>query len=90
MDARWAQLQTELRDLAFVLDRQGSHVAADLACTIAARIDELHDAQPGPLPDSPPPPSPTLRRAGRRPSGGRPNAENPRQSLCLARKHRLR
>lgn len=58
MDSRWIQLQTELRDLAFVLDRQGSHVAADLACTIAARIDELHDAQPAQLPDSPPAPKP--------------------------------
>ena len=26
----WMQLQTELRDLAYVLDRQGSHTAADL------------------------------------------------------------
>lgn len=47
MDARWTQLQAELRDLAFVLDRQGSHAAADLASTIAARIDELHAAEPG-------------------------------------------
>lgn len=41
MDTRWVGLQTELRDLAFVLDRQGSHEAADLACAVAARIDEL-------------------------------------------------
>ncbi|MDF3056606.1 MAG: hypothetical protein K0R17_821 [Rariglobus sp.] len=45
MDARWIRLQTELRDLAFVLDRQGSHAAADLATIIAARIDELHTAE---------------------------------------------
>lgn len=37
----WAQLQTELRDLAFLLDRRGSHAAADLAATTAARIGEL-------------------------------------------------
>ena len=46
LDARWTRLQTELRDLAFVLDCQGSHEAADLAAMIAARIDELHDAGP--------------------------------------------
>lgn len=51
LDARWTQLQTELRDLAFVLDRQGSHAAADLASTVAARIDELlGDDTPGPAP----------------------------------------
>lgn len=37
----WVQLQTELRDLAFLLDRRGSHAAADLAATTAARIGEL-------------------------------------------------
>lgn len=37
----WRQLQTELRDLAFLLDRQGSHAAAELAVSLAARIDEL-------------------------------------------------
>lgn len=37
----WRQLQTELRDLAFLLDLRGSHEAADLAVTIAAHIDEL-------------------------------------------------
>jgi len=52
MDARWTQLQTELRDLAFVLDRHGSHVAADLASAIAARIDELHADEYEQLPPS--------------------------------------
>jgi hypothetical protein len=37
----WIRLQTELRDLAFVLDRQGNPTAADVASMIAARIDEL-------------------------------------------------
>lgn len=37
----WTQLQTELRDLAFLLDRRGNPAAADVATTIAARIDEL-------------------------------------------------
>jgi hypothetical protein len=41
----WTQLQTELRDLAFVLDRQGNHTAADLAATVAARIEELLAAE---------------------------------------------
>ncbi|MEJ1972947.1 MAG: hypothetical protein WDM96_10955 [Lacunisphaera sp.] len=55
----WTQLQTELRDLAYLLDRKGSHTAADLAVTIAARIDELlanespRDAKPRePSPES--------------------------------------
>lgn len=39
--SRWLQLQTELRDLAFVLDRRGSPAAAELAITVAARIGEL-------------------------------------------------
>lgn len=39
--APWTQLQTELRDLAYVLDRRGSHTAADLASSVAARIGEL-------------------------------------------------
>ncbi len=37
----WAQLQTELRDLAYTLDRRGSPAAADVATSIAARIGEL-------------------------------------------------
>lgn len=41
LDKRWVGLQNDLRDIAFVLDRQGSHEAADLACTIATRIGEL-------------------------------------------------
>lgn len=42
----WRQLQTELRDLAFVLDRQGSHAAAELAIGLAAGFDELLPAPP--------------------------------------------
>lgn len=38
---RWIELQTELRDLAFVLDRKGNPAAADVAATIAVRIGEL-------------------------------------------------
>jgi len=38
---RWVELQTELRDLAFVLDRKGNPAAADVAATIAVRIGEL-------------------------------------------------
>ena len=38
---RWLELQTELRDLAFVLDRKGNPGAADLASSIAVRIGEL-------------------------------------------------
>jgi hypothetical protein len=45
---RWVQLQTELRDLAFVLDRRGSHAAADVATTAAARIGELLSEGAGP------------------------------------------
>lgn len=41
----WTQLQIELRDLAFQLDRRGSHAAADLAATVAARIGELLEAE---------------------------------------------
>ncbi|WP_438479861.1 hypothetical protein [Oleiharenicola lentus] len=37
----WHQLQNELRDLAFLLDRKGNPVAADVAMNIAARIQEL-------------------------------------------------
>lgn len=44
---RWLQLQTELRDLAFVLDRKGNPAAADLAATVAARIGELLHEEPG-------------------------------------------
>jgi hypothetical protein len=44
---RWIQLQTELRDLAFVLDRKGNPAAADLAATVAARIGELLNEEPG-------------------------------------------
>jgi hypothetical protein len=43
---RWVALQTELRDLAFVLDRKGNPAAADLASTIAARIGELLTEEP--------------------------------------------
>lgn len=39
--APWLRLQTELRDLAFVLDREGNPAAADVASMIAARIDEV-------------------------------------------------
>lgn len=45
----WMQLQTELRDLAYVLDRQGNPAAADVATTVAARIGELLDER---VPDS--------------------------------------
>lgn len=38
---RWLELQTELRDLAFVLDRKGNPAAADVASSIAVRIGEL-------------------------------------------------
>lgn len=41
----WTQLQIELRDLAFQLDRRGSHAAADLAATVAARIGELIETE---------------------------------------------
>ncbi|HEY1111317.1 MAG TPA: hypothetical protein VGE76_21865 [Opitutaceae bacterium] len=41
----WSQLQIELRDLAFQLDRRGSHAAADLAVTVAARIGELLETE---------------------------------------------
>jgi hypothetical protein len=44
---RWLQLQTELRDLAFVLDRKGNPAAADLAATVAARIGELLHEETG-------------------------------------------
>jgi L-ascorbate metabolism protein UlaG (beta-lactamase superfamily) len=37
----WLRLQTELRDLAFVLDRGGNPAAADVASMVAARIDEV-------------------------------------------------
>lgn len=51
----WIQLQTELRELAFLLDRRGSHAAADLAATTAARIGELLDAEsPTPAIDATP------------------------------------
>lgn len=39
----WRLLQNELRDLAFVLDRQGDHGGADVASITAARIGELLD-----------------------------------------------
>ncbi len=42
----WRQLQTELRDLAYTLDRRGSHTAADVATSIAARIGELLAQEP--------------------------------------------
>jgi hypothetical protein len=41
----WIKLQTELRELAFVLDRKGNPVAADVAAEIAARIDEVLNAE---------------------------------------------
>ena len=37
-----AGLQTELADLAFVLERQGRADAADVAVTTSARIGELY------------------------------------------------
>ncbi len=37
----WRQLQTELRDLAYLLDRQGSHATAELVVGLAASLDEL-------------------------------------------------
>ena len=43
----WRQLQTELRDLAFLLDRQGSHAAAELAVNLAAGFDDLIPALGG-------------------------------------------
>ena len=43
---RWLELQTELRDLAFVLDRKGNPAAADVAATVAARIGELLTEEP--------------------------------------------
>lgn len=43
-NARWTRLQTELRDLAFILDRRGSHAAADVATAVATRIEELLSA----------------------------------------------
>ena len=45
--SRWLQLQTELRDLAFVLDRKGNPAAADLASSVAVRIGELLIEDPG-------------------------------------------
>jgi len=50
----WTQLQTELRDQAYVLDRQGNLAAADLAAAVAARIGELLAAET-PRPPAPPP-----------------------------------
>jgi L-ascorbate metabolism protein UlaG (beta-lactamase superfamily) len=44
---RWLQLQTELRDLAFMLDRGGNPAAADVASMVAARIGELLTEEPG-------------------------------------------
>lgn len=41
-------LRVELRELAFVLDREGSRAAADVAMNVAARIAELcEDARLG-------------------------------------------
>lgn len=42
----WRQLQTELRDLAFLLDRQGSYASAELVVSLAADIDELLSGAP--------------------------------------------
>lgn len=52
----WTQLQNELRELAFVLDRQGNPVAADVASNIAARIDEVltDEVSPARNPESAP------------------------------------
>lgn len=50
----WTRLQTELHDLAYILDRRGNPVAADLAATIAARIGELLAEQPAPVLAHPP------------------------------------
>ena len=38
------QLCTQLRDLAFILDREGSHAAADLAVTVAQHLNEIIEA----------------------------------------------
>lgn len=37
----WRQLQTELRDLAYLLDRQGSHATAELVVGLAAGLEDL-------------------------------------------------
>ncbi len=42
----WRQLQTELRDLAYLLDRQGSHATAELVVGLAAGVDELLSTPP--------------------------------------------
>jgi hypothetical protein len=47
---RWLQLQTELRDLAFMLDRGGNPAAADVASMVAARIGELLNEETGAAP----------------------------------------
>ena len=38
------QLCTQLRDLAFILDREGSHAAVDLAVTVAQHLNEITEA----------------------------------------------
>lgn len=45
----WLLLETELRDLAFSLERRGNPTAADVATSVAARIRELREQQVPPL-----------------------------------------
>ena len=44
------ELHGELVELAFVLDQQGRHEAADVATTVGARLSELRDEFWGGLP----------------------------------------
>jgi len=46
----WIQMQTELRDLAYQLDLRGSVAAAELAVSLAARIEDLLTQEPMPAP----------------------------------------
>ncbi len=57
-------LRVELHDLAFEYDTRGRHDAADLATTIAARLDELGRA--------PPRHAPRRRRLASAPRSARP------------------
>jgi hypothetical protein len=42
LTAQLSALSAELRDQAFALDTRGRHDAADLAATLARRLEELH------------------------------------------------
>lgn len=42
----WIQIQNELRDLAYQLDLRGSVAAAELAVSLAARIEDLLTQEP--------------------------------------------